>query len=100
MDLIRLQVWHQKFTKPMHIKTGDTVTVITGKDKGREGKVLRVYRKMGMVLVENINMYKKNVKKSEEYPQGGIVDIPRPLHISNISLSTDKQKGKKKQTKK
>ncbi|MCA9372030.1 50S ribosomal protein L24 [Candidatus Woesebacteria bacterium] len=76
----------------MKIKIGDTVRVIVGKDNGREGKVVRIYRKMGKVLVENINMFKKHMQKSEQYPQGGIVDVPRPLSISNVMLVCPKCK--------
>lgn len=76
----------------MKIKQGDTIRVITGKDKGREGKVVRVYPKANKALIENINMFKKHMKKSEQMPQGGIVEVPRPLHISNIMLVDEKTK--------
>jgi len=70
----------------MKIKKGDTVLVIAGKDKGREGKVERVYRKAGKVLIPGINMYKRHVKKSEQMPQGGIVSLPRPLPVCKVML--------------
>ena len=76
----------------MKIKKDDTVKIITGKDKGREGKVVRVYPNMDKVLVENLNMFKKNVKKSEQSPQGGIVEVSRPVHVSNVMLIDTKTK--------
>ena len=76
----------------MKIKKGDTIIVTTGKDKTRQGKVDRVYPKTERVLVENINLYKKHVQKSKETPQGGIVEIPRPLPVSNIMLICKKCK--------
>ncbi|MBP9691215.1 50S ribosomal protein L24 [Candidatus Woesebacteria bacterium] len=68
----------------MKIRKGDTILVIAGKDKGRTGKVDRVYPKAETVLIEGINMLKKTVKKSEQSPQGGVIDVPRPLHVSNV----------------
>ncbi|MBP7966943.1 50S ribosomal protein L24 [Candidatus Woesebacteria bacterium] len=76
----------------MKIKQGDTIRVITGKDKGREGKVVRVYPKADKALIENINMFKKHVKKNEQNPQGGIIEVPRPIHISNIMIVDAKTK--------
>ena len=76
----------------MKIKQGDTIKVITGKDKGREGKVIRTYPKANKALIENINMYKKSMKKTEQNPQGGIVELPRPIHISNIMIVDAKTK--------
>lgn len=70
----------------MKIKKGDTVKVITGKDKGREGKVERVYKKSGKVLLPAINIYKKHIKKSEQTPQGGVVELPRALAVSKVML--------------
>jgi len=70
----------------MKIKKGDKVKVMTGKDKGKEGKVERVYKKSGKVLVANINLYKRHVKKSDKIPQGGIIDVPRPLDVAKVML--------------
>jgi large subunit ribosomal protein L24 len=82
----------------MKIKSGDTIEVIAGKDKKKKGKVLRVYLKQSRVLVENINMYKKHVKKSEQMPQGGVIEVSRPIHISNIK-KTESSKTAKNKTK-
>ncbi len=70
----------------MKIRKGDSVIVITGKDKGKKGKVERVDMKNGTVLVPDANMYKRHVKKSEQFPQGGIIDIPRALDQSKVAL--------------
>lgn len=59
---------------------------MAGKDKGREGKVEKVYKKSNKILIPNINIYKRHVKKSDKMPQGGIVDVPRPLDVAKIML--------------
>ena len=73
----------------MKIKKGDTVTVIAGKDKGKEGKVLAVNTKNSTVLVENVNVVTKHTKPSAANQQGGIVTKEAPLHISNVMLLVD-----------
>ncbi|MBI3620505.1 50S ribosomal protein L24 [Candidatus Roizmanbacteria bacterium] len=74
----------------MKIKKGDKVIVMVGKDKGREGTVERVYAKRNTVLIPSINIYKKHVKKNEKMPQGGVVDIPRPLDIAKVMVKCPK----------
>ncbi|PIP15192.1 50S ribosomal protein L24 [Candidatus Roizmanbacteria bacterium CG22_combo_CG10-13_8_21_14_all_35_9] len=74
----------------MKIKKGDKVKVMAGKDKGREGKVEKVYLKSDKVLIANINIYKRHVKKSEQMPKGGIVDVPRPLAVSKVIVICSK----------
>lgn len=64
------------------IKKGDTVKVITGKDKGREGKVTAV--KGGKVIIEGINQVTKHAKPSQKNPQGGIVNQSAPMDMSNV----------------
>ena len=73
----------------MKIKKGDTVKVIAGKDKGKEGKVLAVNAKNSTVLVENVNVVTKHTKPSASNQQGGIVTKEAPLHISNVMLLVD-----------
>ena len=68
----------------MKIKRGDTVKVIAGKDKGKEGKVLAVNKKDNTVLVENVNMITKHTKPSVANQQGGIVNKEAPIHASNV----------------
>jgi len=70
----------------MKLKKGDKVQVITGRDKGRKGKIERVYEKSNTVVIPDINMYKKHVKKTEQTPKGGIVEVPRPLNASKVAL--------------
>lgn len=67
-----------------HVKRGDTVEVITGVHKGVSGKVLQVLPKKSQVLVEGVRMISKHSKKSEAFPQGGIIQREGPLHISNV----------------
>ena len=73
----------------MKIKKGDTVQVITGKDKGKDGKVISVNVKDNTVLVENVNMVTKHTKPSAANQNGGIVQKEAPLHISNVMLVAD-----------
>ena len=70
----------------MKLKQGDKVKVIAGKNKGEEATIERVYKKSNKVLLPGVNMYKKHVKKNEQMPQGGVVDLPRPLDVSKLML--------------
>ncbi|HAT55522.1 MAG TPA: 50S ribosomal protein L24 [Lactobacillus sp.] len=70
----------------MFLKTGDQVRVIAGKDKGKEGAVKQTLSKSDRVVVEGVNMVKKHQKPNNEYPQGGIVDVEAPIHVSNVML--------------
>lgn len=74
------------------IKTGDTVQVITGDNKGTEGKVLKIFKDKNKAVVEGVNMVKKHTKPSAKNPQGGIIEKEAPIHISNLSLLTKKGK--------
>ena len=69
----------------MKIKIGDTVKITMGKDKGREGKVEKIFPKEGTVIVPSVNMYKKHVKGSQGQ-KGGIYDMPRPLNMAKLAL--------------
>jgi large subunit ribosomal protein L24 len=70
----------------LHVTTGDTVKVVRGDDKGHVGKVIRVYRKTGRVVVEGANIVKRHRKARSPEDQGGIVDFPAPIHASNVML--------------
>jgi len=70
----------------MKIKKGDNVIVITGKDKGRKGKVLRVLPKEGKIVVENINRIIKHVRPKKQGEKGQRVEISVPFNISNVKL--------------
>ena len=73
----------------LKIKKGDTVKVIAGKDKDKEGKVIAVDHKNGRVTVEGVNMLTKHTKPSMTNQNGGIVTKEAPLHISNVMLMAD-----------
>ncbi|MFQ5535361.1 MAG: 50S ribosomal protein L24 [Sphingomonadales bacterium] len=79
-------------THKFKVKKGDRVTVVTGKDKGREGEVLRVIRKEDRVLVQGVNMVKRHTRASASGP-GGIVEKEAPIHISNVAIVDPKGGG-------
>ena len=68
------------------IKKDDKVKVLTGKDKGKIGKVLKVIKKTNRVVIENINVAKVNQKPTQANPQGGIVEKNMPVHVSNLMI--------------
>jgi len=70
----------------MKIKKGDTIKIISGKDKNKTGKVLKVVPRRSKVLIEGLNLYKKHVKPKREGEKGETVLVPRPMDISNILL--------------
>ena len=67
-----------------HVKKGDEVQVITGNHKGAIGKVLQVFPTKQQVLIEGVRMIKKHTKKSQDNPQGAIIEREGPIHISNV----------------
>jgi large subunit ribosomal protein L24 len=77
----------------LHIKKEDTVIVLAGQDKGKTGKVLKVFVDSNRAIVEGVNMVSKSTKPSAKNPQGGIVKQEAPIHISNLSL-IDPKSGK------
>ena len=82
----------------LNVSKGDIVRVMRGDDKGREGKVLRVYPKTGRVLVEGINIVKKHRKARTAEEQSGIIEQPAPVHSSNVML-IDSKTGEPTRTK-
>lgn len=72
------------------LKKDDKVKVLTGKDKGKVGKVLKVLRKKERVLVENINNVKRHTRPSAQNRQGGIIETEAPIHWSNVQLMCNK----------
>ena len=74
----------------MKIKKGDTVLIISGKDKGKKSTILRVLPKEEKIVVENVNILKKHMKPRKSGEKGQIVQIPGPIHISNIKLICSK----------
>ncbi len=77
----------------LHIKKDDKVIVIAGADKGKSGKVLKVFVDDNRALVEGVHMVSKSTKPSAKHPQGGIIKQEAPIHISNLSL-IDPKSGK------
>ena len=74
----------------LHVTKGDTVRVMRGDDKGKEGKVMRIYPKTGRVLVEGINLVKKHRKARTAEEQSGIIEMAAPVHSSNLMLLDSK----------
>lgn len=69
-----------------HVKKGDMVQVITGKDKGKSGKILTVYPKRERVLIEKLNLVKRHMKPNQQYKQGGIIEKEAPINWSNVMV--------------
>ena len=87
-----------KVMSKLHIKKGDLVYVLAGKDKGKTGKVLSVLVAANRAIVEGINVVSKNVKPSAKNPQGGIVKMEAPIHVSNLNLVDPKSGDQPKPT--
>lgn len=83
----------------MKVKVGDNVKVLTGKDKGKEGKVLYTLRKKDRVVVEGVNIVKKHMKPSRMNETGGILEVENPIHVSNVKVITAKEDKKTKEVK-
>ena len=77
-------------SKKMHVKKGDTVVVITGKDSGKKGKIIEVNPKAGRVIVDKINLVSRHTKPTQGAPQGGIIKKEAPLASSNVMLFCSK----------
>ena len=75
----------------MNFKTGDKVVIIAGKDKGKEGKIIKTLRNENRVVVEGVNMIKKTVKPNGQNP-GSIMDMEAPIHASNVMIIDPKTK--------
>ena len=78
----------------MKIKVGDKVRVITGSNKGKEGKVSKVLRSESRVIVEGVNIVKKHVKPNRTNETGGILETEAPIHISNVFVLSERKKTK------
>ncbi|MEK7063043.1 MAG: 50S ribosomal protein L24 [Patescibacteria group bacterium] len=68
----------------MHIKKGDKVKIIAGKDRGRDGVVVRALPKMDQVVIDGMNMHKKHIRAKKQGEKGKLVDTAFPIHVSNI----------------
>lgn len=76
----------------MHVKKGDKVKVLSGKDRGKQGVILEAYPKKERVLVEGINIMKVHSTSTQDSPQGGILNLEAPIHVSNV-LPIDPKTG-------
>lgn len=76
----------------IHIKTGDMVYVISGKEKGKTGKIIRVFRDKDKALVEKLNIVKRHSRPSPKSPTGGIIEKESPIHVSNLMLYDSRAK--------
>ena len=70
----------------LHVSKGDTVRVMRGDDKGKEGKIIRVHTKTGRVTIEGVNIVKKHRRARTAEEQSGIIEMPAPIHASNVML--------------
>lgn len=77
----------------LHVKKDDNVIVITGKDKGKKGRVIAAYPRENRVLVEGVNMVKRHTRPNPANPQGGIIEKEAPIHVSNV-MHIDPKSGK------
>ncbi len=77
----------------LHIKKDDTVYVLSGDDRGKSGRVLKVQRTKGRAIVEGVNIVTKATKPSAKHPQGGLIKMEAPIHVSNLAL-IDPKSGK------
>lgn len=76
----------------MNFKVGDKVVVIAGKDKGKEGKIIKTSKLTNKVIVEGVNMITKHVKPNAQNEQGGIIKVEAPIHASNVMMIDPKTK--------
>jgi large subunit ribosomal protein L24 len=86
----------------MKVKVGDNVRILAGKDKGKEGRIIKTLKKDNKVVVEGINIIKKHVKPNRMNEVGSIVEVEAPIHVSNVKVveETKKAKATKKSEKK
>ena len=70
----------------MKLRIGDTVQVLAGKDRGKRGKIERVFPQKGVVVVEKVGRAKKHLRPTRQFPQGGIIEVTRPLPAANVMV--------------
>jgi large subunit ribosomal protein L24 len=74
----------------MHVHREDTVLILTGKDRGKKGRVIRLFPKVEKALVEKINMVKRHTRPTQQLPQGGILEKEAHVHLSNLQVVCSK----------
>ena len=83
-----------------HVKRGDTVEVISGNHRGSSGKILKVLPNKAQVIIEGVRLIKKHQRKTQDNPNGAIIEREGPIHISNVKIveraTSEKEKGRKK----
>ncbi len=84
----------------MHVKSGMEVVVITGKDKGKKGKVLQVFPKLNKVVVEGVNLRTRHLKSRRQGETGQKVEFAMPIHASNVKATTEEKPKASKKVKK
>lgn len=77
----------------VHVKKGDTVMVMSGKDAGKKGKVQQVFPAKGRVTVEGVNIVKRHTRPTQKVMQGGIIEKAAPIHASNVMIWCDRCKA-------
>jgi large subunit ribosomal protein L24 len=83
-----------------HVSKGDTVQVVSGNHRGAQGKVLQVINRKNQVLIEGVRLIKKHVRKSQDQPNGAIIEREGPIHVSNVRLIEAGEKAAEKKTEK
>ena len=78
----------------MKVKVGDNVRILAGKDKGKEGRIIKTLKKDNKVVVEGINVVKKHVKPNRMNEVGSIVEVEAPIHVSNVKVIESDKKAK------
>jgi large subunit ribosomal protein L24 len=81
-----------------HVKRGDSVVVIAGSHRGKKGKILEILPAKGRARVEGVALMKRHTKKSQEHPQGAIVEREGSVHLSNLMLQSNFDASKRKKT--
>ena len=79
----------------MKVKVGDNVRILAGKDRGKEGRIIKTLRKDDKVVVEGINIVKKHVKPNRMNEVGSIVEVEAPIHVSNVKVVEETKKEEK-----
>ena len=78
----------------MKVKVGDNVKILAGKDKGKDGRIIKTLKKDNKVVVEGINVIKKHVKPNRMNEVGSIVEVEAPIHVSNVKVVEETKKAK------
>ncbi|MFC5401816.1 50S ribosomal protein L24 [Cohnella soli] len=89
----RLKKVLESHNNKLHVKKDDNIIVISGKDKGKKGRIIAAYPRENRVLVEGVNMVKRHTRPNPTNPQGGIIEREAPIHVSNV-MHIDPKSGK------